>query len=145
VKEYSMKNIGFGLAALLLLAGCATFPTQQVSVDLSAQTIPVMLTPVKDPGATKTFDLESGYSMSSMSSSQTNNGVTTTTSMSEAHDTAKPFSVQMQNLFIQEPAWMQVGNLDLTVVRTVIVAYGSIDNIEYTAHLGLIAPTGAAK
>jgi hypothetical protein len=133
-------------AAFALLTGCATFPTQQVSLDLSQQTVPVMLTAVKNPGATKTFALEAGFAQSSMSSSSTQNGVTTTMSMNEAHDTSKPLAVQVQNLFIQDPAWVQVGSLDLTVLRTDLILYGSLETISYTTNLGLLVPTtGATK
>jgi hypothetical protein len=137
--------IAVGFSTVIIIS-CASFPTQQLSFDLSKETVPVMLTPVKDPGKTKIFQLSASYASSMMTSSSHSGSSTVTQTMSESHNENQSLSVQAQNLFIQDPLWIQVSNLDLSVFRSdVSYLFGSFEKIKYTTNLEFQVPVKGSQ
>lgn len=131
--------------ALATLASCATFPTKQLTLDLTGETVPIMLTKAVSSGKVKKLDFESGYSASSMSVSSTNNGVTTSMSMSDSRNENKPLAFQLTNTLVQEPRWIGVDRLELMNSYSLLLLVGSIEKTSYTMNLTIAIPVEGKK
>ncbi|NNM55087.1 MAG: hypothetical protein HKM05_10240 [Spirochaetales bacterium] len=132
--------LGLAMGAFLVM-GCVSFPTKQLSFDLTDEPMPVMLTPVENPGVTKKIELDAGYSSISATSSETENETTVTNSISMEGNNGRPLSEQLQNRFIQAPLWFEVSDLHLETHRFVLLLLASnIDKLNYVTHVSLEAP-----
>lgn len=131
------------LSVLVLLASCSTFPTKQLSFDVSQDKVPVMLTDVAGGSKTKEFTFDAGYESETVTSQNKYSQGTTTVSLSQ--DTSKPLAVQLDNFFIQDPEWIYVKNLSISDDHTVFnFAFVGIDRADYTTSLQLDAPVAEA-
>jgi len=132
----------------ILLFSCSTFPTEQLSFDVSQSKIPVMLTKVAGDSVIKEFNFEAGYSHASITSqNRTYGGGSATTTLSASADTSKPIKQQLGNFFIQDPAWAYVNGLsisdDHSVFNFLVVG---IDKYDYDTALRLdVAGIGGSK
>lgn len=134
------QKLGFVIGAFLMM-GCVSFPTKQLSFDVSDEPFPVMLTPVENPGVTKKFEFNAGYSTEQSASSMTNNGITFTNSFSMARNDELPVSQQLQNLFVQDPTWLEITDLHLEVHRfDMFFLSSSLEKVNYVTHVSIETP-----
>ncbi|MBN1410401.1 MAG: hypothetical protein JW969_06120 [Spirochaetales bacterium] len=135
-----MKGLVLSSAFILILSiSCATFPSDQLTFDMTGQTMPIMLNKDTPSENIKTFKFESGFALRSVTHVSSSNGNSTSSTATLTADINKPLQFQMNNLFLQEPAWIYVTDLSLYTRR-----YDSITvtSIKYLLELEIIAPTG---
>lgn len=126
-----------------VFVSCATFPANQISFDLSSDTIPVMLNKQKTESKTKLFSLASAYTKNVVTISGNKNQPSTT--IANDNNEGEPLNKQLSKLFIQDPKWMIADKLDLSVSRNFIFIVGSIDKIRYQTALDIKTPVGEEK
>ncbi|MBN2735548.1 MAG: hypothetical protein JXR70_01115 [Spirochaetales bacterium] len=133
------QNYLFIFLVIIILGGCASFPSDQLTLDLTKETIPVMLNTNSSSEPTKIFEFESGYASASAttSSSSRYNGQSVSVSVTAIASTNinKPLNFQLHNTFVQNPAWISVSDLFLyaNVFKTINsskVQYLLVLNIE---------------
>jgi hypothetical protein len=134
----------FLFIGVLLIAGCGSFPSRQLSLDFTAETTPVMLTPVESTGTTKDLHFESGYSSVSVTTSSSRSGpsgtVTTSSTAGSAQNINMPLNIQMQNTLIFLPEWLAVTGLTLQSEEFEFLIMGSISTKKYVLSLDLRTP-----
>ncbi len=123
----------------LLLGSCVYFPSRQLSLDVSDETVPIMLSEPQPAGTTHVMSFESGYSSVSVTTSSTYRGATTTSTTTVASDLNRPLDTQLANVLIQEPDWMYVASLTLTTERVAAIYFSSVS---YILGLDLAVATG---
>ena len=133
------------LVTMCLLSGCNSFPTKQLSLNLSNVSEPVMLTAIQNSEKTKSFDFSAGYSSKSVSSSNSNGNVTTTSTVSDSHNENEELAKQLANIFIQEPEWILISSLSLNAKRTTIQFVGAYDAINYKTNITILSPIEGIK
>lgn len=106
-----MKQILGLLGSFLLIAltSCATQANPHYLLDLTDAQFPVMLSGDRIGGQGKTFQLETGTTNITATAST---GRTTVT-VSNSNSIAPPFSVQVANIFLQDPILVSVKDYSL--------------------------------
>lgn len=127
-------------AVSLLLVSCGTFPSRQLSLDVSDETVPVMLSEPQPEGSAHAMSFESGYNSVSVTRGSTYGGATTTTTTTVSADLNKPLDTQLVNVLVQEPGWIYVTSLTLTTDQTEAIWFSSVSYI-----LGLDLEVAAGK
>ena len=100
----------------ILIVSCQTFPTEQLSLNLSDEKQPIMLNKEITPQKTKSFDFKAGYTSQSLTSANSG-GYGGSTTVTESHTTNDNFSKQLNNIFIQNPEWILVSSLYINAKR----------------------------
>ncbi len=122
------------VAASVCLAACSSFPSEQLSLDLTKETIPVMLNTVKTKDAVRTLSYTAGYSSSTNTFSNSRLSVTVT----DSQNNNNPLGKQLQNTLIQAPNYLLISNLDLTTSR--INSIFGFDRTNYTINMDADLP-----
>ncbi|MFA6504472.1 MAG: hypothetical protein WCT14_00145 [Treponemataceae bacterium] len=138
-----IKSLALLFVLCSFFIGCATFPSNQISFDLSNNTIPVMLNTQKTEVKTKTFSLISAYTKNVISIAGNKNQPNAT--IANDNNEGEPLNKQLNKLFIQDPKWMMADKIDLSVSRNFIFIVGSIDKIRYQTALDIKTPIGEEK
>ncbi len=141
----SLRASSLILCVTLVLAACSTFPTEQLSFDESQSKVPVMLTKVASDSPTKDFDFEAGHSHTTVTAqNRYSAGGTSTVSM--GMDSSKPINQQLSNFFLQDPQWVLVKNLSISVDHNIWnFVFVGIDKYTYTTGVKLAVAAGSAK
>jgi hypothetical protein len=100
------------------VASCATFPKEQLTLDLSNEVTPVAFNEVKAAGRTRTFTYEAGYKSQTVSSSASSGNATATVSVTMSANQNQPLGSQMQTIFISDPEWAAITSLVFSVDLT---------------------------
>lgn len=100
-------------ALAFALGACSTFPSGKVSLDMTEQTVPVMLTPVTAKAGQKSFDFQSGFSSVSVTSSRSVGGTNVSATFTSSTTLNRPLDAQLSMGFVQTPAWFAVTGLNL--------------------------------
>jgi len=113
-----LKIVMLFLAVMLTVfaVSCAEFPSRQLTMDVSSQSTPVMLTDTPT-GASVPLSFESGYNSVSVTSSNNVSGVTVSSTATSTADINQPLSQQLGVAFIQNPQFIVVSSLQLGTER----------------------------
>jgi hypothetical protein len=109
-------------------------------MDLSNETIPIMMTKVTSDNKVKTFHFQSGFSSLHQTSRYSSGNVQVSTSFTENHNENAPFSSQVSNLFVQNPKCVYLSKFNLENKRSIVMLLNISDKINYTSKLELTVP-----
>lgn len=111
-----MKILIYILFLIIILGSCASFPSDQLSLDFTDQEFPIMLNNKSDLSPTKTFSFESGYQRLAITTTSSYGGRSVSSTAVVSSNINKPLNNQLNNVFIQTPQW-------LTVTKLMVHAY----------------------
>jgi hypothetical protein len=120
-----------------MMTSCAVFPTAQLSLDLSAQTMPIMLSAVETSAKTIPLSFESGHKRLSVTTTSSYGGATTSSTATVSSDLNKPINQQLSNVLIQEPDWLLVSGL---VLKADVFYSVVVTSVNYVLDIELKAP-----
>ena len=115
-----------GLLSAMVFS-CASFPQEQLTLNLANEIPPVTLNEVAKPAHARNFTYEAGYKSQSMSAA-TRGGGTITMTMSGNQN--MPLGTQMQTLFINNPEWAAITSLVFSVDLSNVL--GVLSTTSYT-------------
>jgi len=130
------------LLVLLLSVSCVQFPSKQLSLDVSSQSTPVMLTETPIKGDSIPLSFESGYNSVSVTSTRSYGGVSTSSTATSASDINRPLGEQLNVAFIQSPQYLVVSALTLQTDR---LESFWMSTKKYLLSLQILAPKAAKQ
>jgi hypothetical protein len=132
-----------------IIFGCSSFPSKQLSFDLTKETIPVMFNQEIGSETVKSFIFEASYSkviMTSQGKNNNNNGGTGTSTMMLDQNVNKPIGEQIGNIFIQNPLWMSVSKFEILDDHSIKnFLFVSVDKLTYKTTVELQTPIAGEK
>ncbi len=134
------------LHSLLLIAvfvsfsffSCATFPKDQLTLNLANEMPPVAYNAVAKPEHARTLSYEAGYKSTSVTMSSRFGNVTTTMTTTMSSNQNQPLGVQMQTLFINSPDWTAITSLVFSVDLTSVL--GVVSTTSYMLNADTVVP-----
>ena len=140
-----LRLVVLSILVIAFFTGCASFPTQQLSFDVTTEKMPVMLTPIDSNSTMKSFDFAASYmSEKSITNKSTNGGSISNSSYMEQKENY-PVAKQLHQNFIQDPNFVVVKSLSVSINQFDFSFGGSYETLKYTTALSVACPIGDKK